>query len=82
MPQEYAGQAARQACAVRTREELLQYAPARPLPFRDELRVRGMHGRCELCRACPVVVKALAAMLPAPVEEKPTAVVLQFKLAS
>ena len=62
----YPGEIARRRCADRTRAELFSYQPARPLALRDELRLRGMAARCSTCRACPGLVRTLAAMAPAP----------------
>ena len=64
----YPGELARRRCAVRTRAELTSYRPKRPPALRDELRLRGMAGRCCTCRACPAIVATLAAMAPARAE--------------
>jgi hypothetical protein len=80
----YPGEFARLRCAVRTRAELVSYRPKRPLALRDELRLRGMAGRCCTCRACPAIVATLAAMVAAPAEAgtaRPEAAVI-LKLAS
>jgi hypothetical protein len=61
----YPGELGRQRCATRTRAELLEYAPKRPLALRDELRLRGMLARCETCAACPLVIRTLTIMAPA-----------------
>lgn len=61
---------ARLRCQQRTREELLSYAPARPLALRDELRVAAMRSRCGTCGACPRTVATLNGLSPpAPVAE-------------
>lgn len=57
----------RMRCASRTRADLIEYAPKRPLSGRDQSKIRWQQDRCELCRACPLVMNALAIMLPAPV---------------
>jgi hypothetical protein len=76
----FSGELARVRCSRRTREELIEYAPRRPLAFRDELRVTGMKARCTRCGACPLMIRALAIMLPPPAE-KPSNVV-ELKRAS
>lgn len=73
----YPGELARKRCAERTREELIAYQPARPLALRDEMRLKGMHARCSMCRACPNVVRALTIMLPAE-PERPTAQIIRL----
>lgn len=56
---------ARLRCAARTREEMLTFSAPRPLSARDELRIRWQQERCGTCTACPLVIRALAIMLPA-----------------
>lgn len=68
MDRPYPGQLARQRCANRTRAELMEYSPKRPLPLRDELRIKAMLDRCETCGACPIVIKSLTIMAPRAVE--------------
>lgn len=73
----YPGELARIACAKRTRDELIEYGPKRPLALRDELRIRGMYDRCSTCRACPLTIRALEIMRP-PSLEPTSAVVLKL----
>jgi len=73
----YPGELARKRCAERTREELVAYQPARPLAFRDELRLRAMASRCGTCRACPNTLRALEAMLP-PAPAEPCAQIIRL----
>jgi hypothetical protein len=74
----YPGELERKRCAERTRADLIEYAPTRPISGRDEVRLRWQQDRCGTCRACPMLVRALGIMLPA--VEPPSAIVL--KLAS
>lgn len=74
----YPGELARMRCAIRTRDELLDFAPARPLALRDEVRLKGQRARCSTCQACPLIVKALQIMAP-PAPEPASAVI--FRLA-
>ncbi|MDB5447222.1 MAG: hypothetical protein JWQ97_2539 [Phenylobacterium sp.] len=82
----YPGEIARRRCADRTRIELLSYQPARPLALRDELRLRGMAARCSTCRACPGLVRTLAAMdagtAPAPCAAPAECAAVVLRLAS
>lgn len=55
----------------------MEYAPARPLALRDEVRLKGMQARCVACGACPLVVRALTLMLPAE-PERPTAQIIRL----
>jgi hypothetical protein len=73
-PQPWQIEAAR--CARRTREELIEYAPKRPLPLRDTLRLKVMQARCETCGGCPLILRALNIMLPE--EEKPSAQIIRL----
>lgn len=77
MEETYPGELARKRCAKRTREELLEYAPQRPLLFRDELRIRAMRSRCEMCGACELVVRALKILSP-PEPERPSAEIIRL----
>lgn len=70
------GQISQARCAKRTRAELIEYAPRRPLAFQDELQLRWMSKRCGTCRACPMVLQALSIMLPPP--ELPSAVIIKL----
>ena len=72
----YPGELARRRCAERTRADLIEYAPKRPLAGRDVARIRWQQDRCRMCNACPLIVRALDIMLPPP--EKPSAVVLRL----
>lgn len=78
MPNEYPGQLERRRCEERTRAELISFPPRRPLSLREEVRIRGMWGKCNKCRACPLMA-ALTIMLP-PSLEPQSGIVL--KLAS
>lgn len=71
------GELARQDCANRTKEELIGYAPQRPLAQRDVWRIAGMRARCEACGACPQTIRALTIMSP-PEPERPTAEIVRL----
>lgn len=72
----YPGELARQHCASATRAEFIEYVPHRPLALRDETRLKWQNARCGRCGACPLMIRALAIMLPA--RERSEAVVLRL----
>jgi hypothetical protein len=69
MASAYPGELERQKCASRTREELIEYRPARPPSVEDRLQMSWMLARCSFCAACPMIVRALEIMSLAPKPE-------------